>query len=507
MRGNTVADTWARIPGLSSYWCLQIQWRVDEDVVAALTEPRYPVPDESLDTIILVQTIYLLQLFLHLHEFDPCIKEGEPDEELLRLFQDNLAREFNAAYGTAHARLDRGPCPDGESLERVVRGLMLAQREAGQQQPERSRSSHSDSPDSTKTRLQQLLVQLAAELNKPVYMHKSRYEETHGPRTDETWAARFATRIIQWRFHMRNPMVQPALREQIIRVVEDAHALDEEGLEVYRMLRTAAPGFIHVVTPLQPELQPTLRQPNPAHQGPHSHQHQRSISSGGMKMQHILASPLPQTPDQTPSASSATPRTPLFPRNAQVPVPPPSSSSHQHGDNSCNKRASAHDLPYPPAKRPRSAHAQDAIEADGAHPEPKREPPATDEGNPTGDIPIRGGQAARAADANVLQRILDSVTGLHQRMEGLHRDLGQRFDALDDRLQRLEDWMTVSQSFPCSLGGPVPFMERRHGAPWRPSRRSSKTCLSALVRDSKKILVFIGSPTNLAVIGGNKDPV
>ncbi|KKY38479.1 hypothetical protein UCDDA912_g01470 [Diaporthe ampelina] len=415
MRGNTVADTWARIPGLSSYWCLQIQWRVDEDVVAALTEPRYPVPDESLDTIILVQTIYLLQLFLHLHEFDPCIKEGDPDEELLRLFQDNLAREFNTVYGTAHARLDRGPCPDGESLERVVRGLMLAQREAGQQQPERSRSSHSDSPDSTKSRLQQLLVQLVAEVNKPVYMHKSRYEETHGPRTDETWAARFATRIIQWRFHMRNPMVQPALREQIIRVVEDSHALDEEGLEVYRMLRTAAPGFIHVVTPLQPELQPALRQSNSTLHGPHSHQHQRSISSGGgMKMQHILASPLPQTPDQTPSASSATP-------------------------------------PYPPAKRPRSAHAHDANEADGAHAEPKREPLAADERNPAGEIPIRGGQAddaaaphqtVRAEDANVLRRILDGVTGLHQRMEGLHRDLGQRFDALDDRLQRLEDWMT-----------------------------------------------------------------
>lgn len=478
MRGNTVADTWARIPGLSSYWCLQIQWRVDEDVVAALTEPRYPVPDESLDTIILVQTIYLLQLFLHLHEFDPCIKEGEPDEELLRLFQDNLAREFNSAYGTAHARLDRGPCPDGESLERVVRGLMLAQREAGQQQPERSRSSHSDSPDSTKSRLQQLLVQLVVELNKPVYLHKSRYEETHGPRTDETWAARFATRIIQWRFHMRNPMVQPALREQIIRVVEDAHALDEEGLEVYRMLRTAAPGFIHVVTPLQPELQPALRQPNLAHHGPHSHQHQRSISSGGMKMQHILASPLPQTPDQTPSASSATPRTPLFPRHAQVAVPPAPSSSHHHGDNGGNKRASAHDLPYPPAKRPRSAQAQDAADADSVHAEPKREPPAADEGNPAGEIPIRSGQAVDAAgppqavrveDANVLRRILDGVNGLHQRMEGLHRDLGQRFDALDDRLQRLEDWMTVSQSFPCSLGGPVPFIERRHGESGRPS--------------------------------------
>ncbi|POS72194.1 hypothetical protein DHEL01_v209408 [Diaporthe helianthi] len=456
MRGNTVADTWARIPGLSSYWCLQIQWRVDEDVVAALTEPRYPVPDESLDTIILVQTIYLLQLFLHLHEFDPCIKEGDPDEELLRLFQDNLAREFNTSYGPAHARLDRGPCPDGESLERVVRGLMLAQREAGQQQPERSRSSHSDSPDSTKFRLQQLLVQLVAELNKPVYMHKSRYEEAHGPRTDETWAARFATRIIQWRFHMRNPLVQPALKEQIIRVVEDAHALDEEGLEVYRMLRTAAPGFIHVVTPLQPELQPALRQSNQAHHGPHLHQHQRSISSGGgVKMQHILASPLPQTPEQTPSASSATPRTPLFPRQTHVAAPPrPPSSSHTHGESNSNKRASAHELPHPPSKRPRSAHDQDATEADAACSDPKREPPEPREaggGNPAGEIPIRGGQAddaagplqaARAEDANILQRILEGVNELHHRMELLQRDLGQRFDTLDDRLQRLEDWMT-----------------------------------------------------------------
>jgi hypothetical protein len=455
MRGNTVADTWARIPGLSSYWCLQIQWRVDEDVVAALTEPRYPVPDESLDTIILVQTIYLLQLFLHLHEFDPCIKDGEPDEDLLRLFQDNLAREFNTSYGAAHPRLDRGPFPDGESLERVVRGLMLAQREAGHQQPERSRSSHSDSPDYARSSLQQLIVQVVAELNRPVYMHKSRYEERHGPRADETWAARFATRIIQWRFHMRNPMVQPALREQIIRVVEDAHALDEEGLQVYRMLRTAAPGFIHVVTPLQPELQPALRRPNSAHHGTPSHQHKRSISSaGGMKVQHILASPLPQTPDHTPSASSPTPRTPLFPRHAQIAVPPrPPSSSHHHGDSVSTKRASVHELPCPPAKRPRSAHDRDAIEADGARPDPKREARPADDGNPAGEIPIRGGlagdaagppKAVRAEDANLLQRILDGVTGLHQRMEGLQRDLGQRFDTLDDRLQRLEDWMTVS---------------------------------------------------------------
>lgn len=36
---------------------------------------------------------------------------------------------------------------------------------------------------------------------------------------------------------------------------------------------------------------------------------------------------------------------------------------------------------------------------------------------------------------------------------------------------------------------------------------SSKTCLSALVRDSKKILVFMGSPTNFGIHWGEKDPV
>ncbi|ROW05677.1 hypothetical protein VMCG_05256 [Cytospora schulzeri] len=579
MRGNTVCDTWARVPGLSSYWCLQLQWRIDEDVVAALTEPRYPVPDEDLDTIILTQTIYLLQLFLHLHEFDPCLKDGDPDDDLLRLFQDILGREFNTVYyyaggdtttssssPTAPARrIHQGPCPDGEALERVVRGLMIAQKEGSeqqqqqqqqqqsqsqppsqaqqqqqQQQSEQSRSPQplattttapapgaissspggsssttttttttTASPDPTKAGLQHLVVQLLAELNRPLYKQRSRYEEAHGPRTDETWAARLATRVVQWRYHMRNPVIRPALRSQVIRVSEDdVHALDGEGLEVYRLLRNMAPGFIHVATPLQPELQmPTARIMLPGGAGA------GRSASGGIKMQHILASPIPQTPDHTPTVSSNTPRTPLFPQ-------PPgggggggdtgerrggdgeggNSAAGPYGDGgvAANKRASAQNLSYPPAKRPRSANRYEAERYEGEYRRPKRErqplplplplappPPQPPVAAAGGEIPIRGsggedsatGPAAATAvvddgtmatakmtttttnyqqqhqqqqqqlgpeeeDTDLLRRILDGVNGLHQRMHGMHRDLGRRFNALENRLQRLEEWIT-----------------------------------------------------------------
>ncbi|ROW15163.1 hypothetical protein VPNG_02941 [Cytospora leucostoma] len=467
MRGNTVCDTWARVPGLSSYWCLQLQWRIDEDVVAALTEPRYPVPDENLDTIILTQTIYLLQLFLHLHEFDPCLKDGDPDDDLLRLFQDILGREFNTIYGNPPARIYHGPSPDGEALERVVRGLVLAQKE-GSEQSDRSRSPQPDSPDSPdaiRSSLQQLLVQLLAELNRPLYKQKSRYEEAHGPRTDDTWAARLATRIVQWRYHMRNPVIQPALREQVIKVAEDVHALDEEGLEVYRILRNMAPGYIHVMTPLQPDLQPP--RPPPPRAGGHldAHRHQRSMS-GGIKMQHILASPIPQTPDHTPTGSVNTPRTPLLPQ-------PPgggggaggaSSASVPYGENG-SKRLSAQNLSYPPAKRPRSAQRYDAERYEDDYRRPKRERPTVPvapsgpsaaqpaaAGSSASELPVRGAPAAgdgtqdslaRAEEeTDLLRRILDGVNGLHQRMHGMHRDLGRRFNALENRLQRLEEWIT-----------------------------------------------------------------
>ncbi|KUI68597.1 hypothetical protein VM1G_04535 [Cytospora mali] len=523
MKGNTVCDTWARIPGLSSYWCLQLQWRIDEDVVAALTEPRYPVPDEDLDTIILTQTIYLLQLFLHLHEFDPCLKEGDPDDDLLRLFQDILGREFNTVYGAPPARIYHGPCPDGEALERVVRGLMLAEKEGSeQQQREGSRSpqlvttaaaaaaaaavesspaSSSSSPDPTKSGLQHLVVQLLAELNRPLYKQKSRYEEVHGPRTDDTWASRLATRVVQWRYHMRNPVIQPALREQVIRVVEDVHALDEEGLEVYRALRTVAPGFIHVATPLQPDLQP----PQPAmsasapssshhHQQPPqaqprmvnheaAHHHQRSVS-GGMKMQHILASPVTQTPDRTPTVSSNTPRTPYFQQQpggggagggareggggggGGIGSSAAAAAAVAYGGDGGNKRVSAQNVAYPPAKRPRSAHRYEAERYEGEYRRPKRErppqllpppPPPVAAGNPAaaaaaaaaaaGEMPIRaapgdGTNFGPEEDTDLLRRILDGVNGLHQRMHGMHRDLGRRFNALENRLQRLEEWIT-----------------------------------------------------------------
>lgn len=433
MRGHTICDVWARIPGLDEYWCLQIQWRIgiDDEVIAALTEPRYPAPASSgsnsapppLDIVILVQTIHLCQLFLHLQEFDPGVgpEQRDGEEELVRLFQDSLAREFNDVPPSPQ-RHDDGPAPDGETLERVVRGLMKAQRDGGSTTT-KTTTPPDDPPTATTTtttrNLQQLLVKILAELNRPLFDKARRYEQAFGPRADETWAARFATRVMQWRWSMRPPSGQ--LAEDLIRVFpHDVHPLDEEGLQVYRIVRNAAPGHIHLVSPVQPELQQQPRlpassswPPAPLLPPPRSHGHQRSVSSSGLKTQHMLHDGgSPRTPQQTIQAES---------------------------NNNNNKRGSPQDAHLPPPKRPRSIVA------------------AVGEGNSTGregggggaalaDVPIRSAPAAGLTDADndnhLFARVLDGISSLGRQIDDMHQDLGQRFSRLDGRLKHIEEWIS-----------------------------------------------------------------
>lgn len=455
MRGQSICDVWARIPGLNAFWCFQIQWRIgiDEEVIAALTEPRYPGPrlddqHPSLDTVILVQTIYLCQLFLHLQEFDPGVgpEQRDGEEELIRVFQDSLAREFNnSCYGQHVRPRDDNPAPDGETLERVVRGLMKAERDehpptpsppppAAETSADRSSSSSvSMTPENTGYRnLQQLLVQILAELNRPLFDKARRYEQTFGPRTDETWAARFATRVMQWRWSMRPPS---GLTEEIIRVFpHDVHPLDEEGLEVYRIVRNAAPGHIHLVTPLQPDLQPSHPPPLPRVPGLRHHGHQRSGSSG-MKVQPILASSLPTQRSPAQAPSNSTPRTPQQTMRAESSV----------------KRGSLQEEHLPPSKRRRSILAWEGSKEDDTD-----EAAETTAAAAEGDIPIRsapavvethrqsGSDAKAAAEEtnHLLWRVLDEMTNLGRQIDGMQQDLGQRLSQLDDRLKHIEEWIS-----------------------------------------------------------------
>lgn len=448
MRGHTICDVWARIPGLNDFWCWQIQWRIgiDEEVIAALTEPRYPAPnasddDNHLESVILVQTIYLCQLFLHLQEFDPGVVPDQPDgeEELIRVFQDSLAREFN---NNVPSPREDGPAPDGETLERVVRGLMKAQRDEQLPSPTATKGENDARSSTTTTTtttppddhpptvasLQQLLVRILAELNRPLFDKARRYEQAFGPRTDETWAARFATRVMQWRWSMRPP--SGALTEDLIRVFpHDVHPLDEEGLQVYRIVRNAAPGHIHLVSPLQPELQPhTLRQPPPplvprGHHGHrHGHGHQRSLSSG-LKMQHLLQSPLPvaaATARDSP-VSISTPRTPQFQQSIQA-------------DSAHVKRGSPQDVHFPPSKRPRSRVMEE--EQQGGDIPIRSAPPIPDRPKNDGD------DESTTTTSHLLWRVLDGMSNLGRQIDGMHRDLGQRFSQLDDRLRHIEEWIS-----------------------------------------------------------------
>ncbi|PSR83709.1 hypothetical protein BD289DRAFT_453721 [Coniella lustricola] len=477
MTGNALCRVWSRVPGLSEHWCMQIQWRIglDDEIIAALTEPRYPCADESLDTIILTQTIYLCQLLLHLQEFDPCTgvaaDDTSVDDELLRVFQDSVAREYNVAYDT---RVRDGPAPDGEALERLVRGLMKAELDGPQANSPTAAAAASrasippDSPvEETQTRLQQVLADILHELNAPLWKRSTRYEQQYGRRTDATWAARYATRIMQWRHVVREDAA--SLVRGVVEVQKlDVAPLDEEGMQVYQILRNAAPGRIHLATPVQPEIPPRQRRPldHGVHQGPllrnsqhQYHQHKRSVSSG-MKVQQMLATPLAQTPMSTPSQGSDTPRT--TPQNPSRPH-----RASPNADSGTSAKRISQDLGYPPAKR-----LQLMVPTDGegrktevgteveALTEPKQEAEGRPEGieveaggAEVGDIPIRGGpliinqeqQGGRAAAAGaqdvtlMLRRILDGVAELGRRIDSMQEGLDQKMEQLDERLQRISE--------------------------------------------------------------------
>ncbi|KAJ4416470.1 hypothetical protein N0V82_006735 [Gnomoniopsis sp. IMI 355080] len=445
MRGLDICKVWSRVPGLNDYWCQQIQWRIskDDELIGALTEPRYPCADDSLDTIILTQTVHLCQLFLHLQEFDPCATDtansAVPNEELLCVFQDTLAREFNFAYDDRD-RAHAGPAPVGEALERLVRGLMLAQRQEPQPQASTTTTSTPAPPPPTssaaphRAQLQALLVRILRELNEPVDKHPLRYEQAYGPRRDDTWAARFATRIMQWRFTVK--YAPESLVEEVIEVQRhDVHPLDDEGLEVYRILRCTAPGLIHIVTPLHPEtMQPQPQQSAtqaPSYSAETQQQQQPpTANSTGMKVQQMLGTPLAQTPGSSASEGTDTPRTtPQFP---QLP-----STQAESGSNSSIKRGSE-DEPgdTPPLKRPRPAETVAA--------------PSTDE------IVVRGGPMdidtpeqpqpppprVTAEETNaLLRRAVEGIMELGKKIDGMQMTMDQRLGQLDEKLNKIFEWV------------------------------------------------------------------
>lgn len=402
--------------------------------------------------------MYLCQLFLHLQEFDPCAvgDSDVPDEDFVRPFQDSLQREFNGLHA---APVRDGPAPDGEVLERVVRGLMLAQRE----DPPTSRPTPdtSSSTDPTKAQLHEVLLSILKELNGPLHNKPLRYEVAHGKRENETWAARFATRIMQWRGEMKT---NPAwLAQEVIRVNRhDVCPLDEEGLEVYKVVRNAAPGPIHLVTPLQPEMVPRPRRPvgHYAQQsGPQQYhgqqkQHQRAISEG-ITLQQMLATPVAQSPASTPTESSDTPRT--TPR-----CPPQQRFAPAH-----SMKRSSHDMGFESSKRHRSSQegpeeakvGKEAQEARGFGTDVHAAEMArlkTSESSRT-DIPLRVVPGAMdvddsqqhraiavAEETNVLlRRVLDGMSELGLKMDAMQTNMGHRLAQLDTRLRHIQDWIGV----------------------------------------------------------------
>lgn len=453
------------------------RWRIgiDDEVIAALTEPRYPCHDNTFETIVLTQTIYLCQLFLHLQEFDPCViaANDAPDEELLRVFQDSLNREFNATYD---GRVRDGPAPDGEALERVVRGLMLAQREensqAGVEAAAMALVQVASPNDHNRPQLQQVLVNVLKELNEPVNKIPVRYEKTHGPRKDETWAARFATRIMQWRRMMRT--APGSLVRGVVEVdSQDVCGLDEEGLEVYRFVRNAAPGYIHLATPLQPELlhsqaQPVAYQIQPQHQPHHPHQHQRSVSSG-MGPQHAFSSPIEKASASTPSVTSDTPRTtPQYSQQHQHQHQDQHQShqSHQHlyqhrereqehqdqpqgqyqgGASSAAESSmyrASQDMGLPPSKRPRSVQSWEGGKgpvAAGANLSSGAGQSTIRSGPMEVDTPQYDTMTASEETNALLRRVLSGISELGQKIDTMQTNLGQRITQLDGRLQGIQD--------------------------------------------------------------------
>lgn len=424
------------------------RWRIskDDELIGALTEPRYPCADESLDTIILTQTIYLCQLFLHLQEFDPCATDTAnstvPNDELLTVFQDTLAREFNFAYDDRD-RAHTGPAPVGEALERLVRGLMLAQRQEpqphGQAQPPATTTASAPPPPTPsphRAQLQALLVRILRELNEPVDRNPLRYEQAYGPRRDDTWAARFATRVMQWRYTVK--YAPATLVEEVIEVQRhDVHPLDDEGLEVYRILRCTAPGLIHIVTPLHPETMQSQPQP-PSTQTPsypagaqQQQQPQRAASSGAMKVQQMLGTPLAQTPGSSASEGNDTPRTtPQFPQ-------PPSAQAGGTGSSSVKRGSEDDGGSMPPSKRPRSTEEAAAASTDEI---------AVRGGPMDIDTPQQQQQSATpramVEETNaLLRRTLEGIAELGRKIDGMQSIMDQRLGQLDEKLNKIFEWV------------------------------------------------------------------
>lgn len=351
-----------------------------------------------------------------------------PNDELLCVFQDALAREFNFAHGSDRDPAHAGPAPVGEALERLVRGLMLAQRQEHQSAaaPMAVPSPTSPPPPPARAQLQAVLVRILRELNEPVDKHPLRYEQAYGPRRDDTWAARFATRVMQWRFTVK--YAPTSLVEEVIEVQRyDVHPLDDEGLEVYRILRCTAPGLIHIVTPLHPEtMQPQQpqqqRPPLPPQATSYPIEHQRTASSG-MKVQQMLGPPLAQTPTSSPSEGSDTPRT-----TPQLPQPP---SAHAESSSSSVKHGSEDLANMPPSKRPRPA------------------PAGTDEMVVRGglmdiDTPQQQQQPSGAAEEemnSLLRRALEGIAELGRKMDGMQVIMDQRLGQLDEKLDKIFEWV------------------------------------------------------------------
>lgn len=420
---------------------------MDEEVIAALSEPRFPCPegDQSLHVIVLTQTVYLCQLFLHLQEFDPCAI-GDDDDESLRVFQDALAREFNAV----------GPAPDGLVLERVVRGLMLAQREEPRLSTPPKPDSDQSPTDSIKTQLQKLLVAILEELNQPLHKKPIRYEARHGPRTLDTWAARFATRVMQWRALVRDPR---QVANDVIEIQrDDVLPLDEGGMEVYRLIRDGAPGNIHIATPLQPPIiqhqaqtaayaqrsQPSPRaQQAQQYQQPQRHQQQRSFGSN-MGLQNMLRSPVAKKSGSSGSETSDTPRTtPQYPQAGGGGAPSAPEAAVKRGSQDLGGL-------LPPSKRPKSMQSLQST---------SREALAAAGYGADSRIPIRGGVEDSTAEVGaarnmgpsadetnlLLRRVLDGVGELGHKMDGMRQEISVRFDHLDHRIRHIADWIGIAE--------------------------------------------------------------
>lgn len=416
-------------------------------MIAALRELRYPCPNEdnNPEIIILSQTVYLCQLFLHLQEFDPCAVDA--DEEFLRPFHSNLQREFNGTYPDAAGR--DGPAPEGEELERVVRGLMLAQRE--DQGPATSTPSQASPTDQVKSQLQQLLVGILGELNGPLNHRPIRYEQVHGPRTNDTWAARFATRVMQWRTEMRtNP---GRLTREVIPVSrDDVVPLDEQGMEVYRFVRNLAPGLVHLATPLHPERAPPQQQPY--FRPYHPQQHERTLSSG-MRVQQMLASPVAKTPASTSSECSHTPGTTPQYHPRQQGVPPLAGSSMKRGSEdmgplSAKRLRSSQSWEVGGGVRGQEAETAEAGQRTGlaaataGHCPLRSDLMDIDHPQRYGAVTVTSAEGTNA----LLRRVLSGISELGQKIDGMQAHMGQRFNLFDARLRRIQDWIGVADEDP-----------------------------------------------------------